>query len=913
MRRPAVFLAILPAAFIVLVAVTWAALPWLLEWIGPHVIESRLGVAPLRYTVSEVGLSRLVLRDVRLGPAGASAGAESIILTYDLPSASLHALTIDRARIAVAWVGGEWHLQGLGRLDDLMHRKVPKSDQGGSPLLPVEHLRVNAARIMVQSSYGLADIVADITANRSDTGLTADGSLSATAAGVAAEATFAITASTAGTSPWDTISGQGQASMTAQSAHIPEVAESVNGFASLVMTAGNGQILISSTEDWFLTVAHLHDSLAAHLPPALRDQVGVSGMTLVAGATGTAPFHLVLGPRDDGYHAAGAGSVSARLGEATGRLTLDGETTLAADGTVRAVAFRQLQAVVNGLPALGGKIHGSLDGRDAVGHPLDGIMQADVYVLGEALTVDDISVPRLRLTATGDLTWSSELALLGLRQGRIALDGPVALGEVELPQGLDWTVEPHGEGDALTVARSPGGADIRARLAVPDAKLMVRTAGRTITSSFARTEVDALLPLGSSSDRAITLVLNDGTLKSKDLQASGVYATVTEGPTGVTLEAEAQVPHLPGEILPLPAVTEAHRPLRIQLSAERPGADAPIHFKAQVREGGLKTVLRLDGQHILATGQGRAAVSMPRLTFGDDLQPESLYGPVAAAGLRIDGTVAAQGSVAWSDKGMTPRLEVLLDDMTLRRGFVELSHMHGVLKVTKLWPLGTAPEQVVAVGAIKAGVPFTNAEMTFRLDGRGNAVIDRTVMTLAEGTIHTDPMILPLDGSGANTVLRVQGLRLGQLVALTELGGLAATGTLHGDVPVELREGNILFHDGMLSADSPGSIRYSPDDASALASGGGGVDLMLQALSDFHYETLRLTVNGSAAGDLEVGLHLGGKNPDLYGGYPLEFNLSLSGALAEVIEGSLTGYQVPDRIRRHMEQFGVEPGSVSAQ
>jgi hypothetical protein len=55
---------------------------------------------------------------------------------------------------------------------------------------------------------------------------------------------------------------------------------------------------------------------------------------------------------------------------------------------------------------------------------------------------------------------------------------------------------------------------------------------------------------------------------------------------------------------------------------------------------------------------------------------------------------------------------------------------------------------------------------------------------------------------------------------------------------------------------------------------------------------------------MDVRLHLAGANPDLLGGHPIEFNLNLEGALANILRAALAGYQIPERIRERMQGFG---------
>lgn len=910
MKRIAVILAATVTALIVLAAIGWMALPWGLETWGPGVIESRLGVAPLRYRVAEVHPSRLVLHDVSIGEKGSALTAASLVVTYDILAQRVHTVTLDRPRIDAAWQEGGLHVQGIGPLAAFLTEDTAPDDAPPARIaLPMDTLRINAAQVTLRLPDLFAEIVVDAVAEQTSDGLTAESSISATASGLAAEASFVLVGPPGDTTNWRDLSAQGRVDITARDASLPALADGVDGFASATVSLDQGSFHLLSEDGIVLTAREIEDHLLAALPGTLQAQSG-AGATLVAGGAHDEPLHVVVTPEDDGSTAIfGSVSASARMGQSTGRLSVDGHMVVDRGGRFAEAALPSLEVVVNALPVQDGLVHASLHGRNVTARPDALSMDADLYTLAERLRIGGTMLPRLRVLVSGPMDWRDAMARMALRDGRLTADGPLSLGGVEVPGGVDWALRPTADGsDALVLdLGNDAGPVLRTRLGVPDPTAVVRTAGRTVDARFVAAEIDALLPLTAPEARQVTVDLTEGTLHSDDLAASDVYATVVEGPQGLTVEAEAQVPHLPGEALPLPAATEEHRPLRLRGTVEHSRNGDPLRFQAQVREGGLKTVLRLTGEHSLENGRGRADVTVPRLTFGDDLQPENLFAPLAEAALRLEGDAAAQGTLSWTPKGMAPRLEVLLDDMALRRGFVALQHIHGVIEVTSLWPLGTPPGQAVAVGIIDAGVPLTNAEVTFQLD-REHASIEGARMTMAEGRITADPFVLPFDGSGATTVLRAADLRLDQLVALADLGGLSATGRLDGEVPVELREGNILFHGGELRADRPGTIRYRPDEPpAALAAGGGGVDLMLQALSDFRYETLRLTINGSAAGDLVVGLHIGGNNPDLYGGYPLEFNLTLSGALAQVIEGSLTGYQVPDRIRKHMERFGIEP------
>jgi hypothetical protein len=80
--------------------------------------------------------------------------------------------------------------------------------------------------------------------------------------------------------------------------------------------------------------------------------------------------------------------------------------------------------------------------------------------------------------------------------------------------------------------------------------------------------------------------------------------------------------------------------------------------------------------------------------------------------------------------------------------------------------------------------------------------------------------------------------------------------------------------------------------------------MALRALSNFQYSDLTLTMSRESGGDTVVLMQVKGRNPDFYGGYPVEFNLNISGKLDQILDRSLAGYRIPENIRKSLGQFG---------
>jgi hypothetical protein len=230
--------------------------------------------------------------------------------------------------------------------------------------------------------------------------------------------------------------------------------------------------------------------------------------------------------------------------------------------------------------------------------------------------------------------------------------------------------------------------------------------------------------------------------------------------------------------------------------------------------------------------------------------------------------------------------------------------VNGVIALDRLAPPSTPPGQQLAVGLVNVGLPLTNGLLTFDLQP-GQLLVEELRWEFAQGRIRAAPFTVGSEGMQFSTTLKAERLQLDEIFALAQLEGLTGEGTMHGTVPITVSGGEATIAGGELVSDRPGWVRYRPDQApAALQAGGQNVNLLLQALENFRYDKLRLTIDGRTDDEMDVRLHLAGANPDLLGGHPIEFNLNLEGALANILRAGLAGYQIPERIRERMQGFG---------
>lgn len=129
----------------------------------------------------------------------------------------------------------------------------------------------------------------------------------------------------------------------------------------------------------------------------------------------------------------------------------------------------------------------------------------------------------------------------------------------------------------------------------------------------------------------------------------------------------------------------------------------------------------------------------------------------------------------------------------------------------------------------------------------------------------------------AETTTELRHINLEKLLAYADIDGLEGTGFLDISLPFGSDQTGIYISNGTFHSTVPGRLAYTKD-------GVAGSNIGLQALENFQYKDLSGTLNYHSDGNYVITIRLEGKNPDLYGGHPVVFNLNINGLLPELFE-----------------------------
>jgi hypothetical protein len=204
----------------------------------------------------------------------------------------------------------------------------------------------------------------------------------------------------------------------------------------------------------------------------------------------------------------------------------------------------------------------------------------------------------------------------------------------------------------------------------------------------------------------------------------------------------------------------------------------------------------------------------------------------------------------------------------------------------------------ISIVELAGGVDVADVRLELNLHNPEKFSLDNLHAEVFDGQISLDK----LQFSGNNiekTIVAMDNINLGRLLAFADVNGLSGSGNLQMSLPLESNQSGAHIKNGTFQSMGPGHLVYKPG-------GVAGGNIGLQALENFHYQNLSGVINYQSAGAYMINLRLEGKNPDLYGGYPIVFNLNLDGSLPEFFEAMFITGSFEEAILKQVKGHQLE-------
>jgi len=379
---------------------------------------------------------------------------------------------------------------------------------------------------------------------------------------------------------------------------------------------------------------------------------------------------------------------------------------------------------------------------------------------------------------------------------------------------------------------------------------------------------------------------------------------------GIAFDAELDPETgLPSGWLRIGALADTREPPRVAelaLDGTFEPAGTELDFSATAASQGRQLELSVSGSHDLATGSGEARVAMKPVEFeAGGLQPGALSPLLGRSIEAASGGVEARGTIDWGgDGGLRSDLDLALRDLSVSSEQGGFERLNAAIRVAGPWPPSTPPGQLVSMARVDFGLELTNGLIAFQLRPDGVLDLASAEWTFAGGKIRTRGAT-DLRAETQKLTLRLDGVDLSQLLALADVEGLSGSGHLEGKIPVVRHDGTLEIRNGRLSGGKEGGwIRYrAAPGIAGIAGRKVGLDVALAALENFHYDQLVATVDGDAAGPVNVSVRLVGTNPDRFPDQPIDFTLNLESHLMDLLRKATAVYRIPEAIEKRLREM----------
>jgi hypothetical protein len=506
--------------------------------------------------------------------------------------------------------------------------------------------------------------------------------------------------------------------------------------------------------------------------------------------------------------------------------------------------------------------------------------------------------------------------------GGASVSGPLAL--VLAPRNAGLTVAPDG---GLTKA------DFALKIESPS--LGLRAGGRTAVLRTARVTggVTATLPAEGPPGLRLDLAGLDAHVPDLDVEAQGLSVTaVSRGGADAGWNVQAA------------AKTLRH-------TAAAPFAvTAKGHWTA--RKWDVEGTLRQDRSGLIAsfaahensrTGAGRARVdTVPLNLAGIDGGVHAITPLLAPFVKSITGTVQVSAKTEWDKAGaapvqvtaslrgagITPARAVLpqavkgavgglsnlaaefslppgdpaagtgviaITGGNLQLGAAQATGISGRIALEHLWPPMTPSGQEVGIERVVAALPAVDGRIRFQILGPASVKIERAEVTGIGGRMWAENLAVRDGALPEQATLNVDGLGLGDLAAQMNILGLKAEGKLSGRIPLELGKGGaVAIRGGLLTSQGKGLLAFKSPTRTApgQAPEGGRMDMVLDILEDLRFDGMTLTLDGDAQKDVQMRMHVQGRNPKIQEGRPIDLTVNLTGNIGQAIQAELQNFDI---------------------
>jgi len=214
---------------------------------------------------------------------------------------------------------------------------------------------------------------------------------------------------------------------------------------------------------------------------------------------------------------------------------------------------------------------------------------------------------------------------------------------------------------------------------------------------------------------------------------------------------------------------------------------------------------------------------------------------------------------------------------------------------------------------LEAGIPMGPGQLSARYQAQINApmqgqlFIDENQLNFLNGTVSVRPDVFALGSNKLTFYLDLSQLDIARLLAQYPATEIQGSGLVSGVLPIQWSPDGFFVEEGVVASHPPGGqIQYRSERVRQMAESNMFLDIVMQALDDFHYSELSGTVGYSEDGKLSLGLLLEGQNPALEQGRPIRLEVAVEEDLPALLTSLQLVNQLNEVIQERVQQRLIE-------
>ncbi|MBI0473897.1 hypothetical protein D9601_00780 [Sphingomonas sp. MA1305] len=262
--------------------------------------------------------------------------------------------------------------------------------------------------------------------------------------------------------------------------------------------------------------------------------------------------------------------------------------------------------------------------------------------------------------------------------------------------------------------------------------------------------------------------------------------------------------------------------------------------------------------HRLSTGEGRADLTVPGITFAKTFQPDLLTTLTKGVVADVDGVVTGEGHIAWSAAGVTSTGQFATTGLNLAAALGPVTGITTTIHFTDLLALESAPGQVATIKTVNPGIAVNDGTIRYQTLAGSRVRVESGTWPFAGGQLTLLPTTLDFSTDQPRRMtFRIRGAAADQFLQQFDFKNLDATGIFDGELPMVFDTTGGRIEGGHLTVREGGGGLAYVGELTQKDLGFWG-NLAFQALRSLRYRSLTITMNGPLAGEMVTQVRFAG-------------------------------------------------------